>query len=92
MLIETKQILCPSCQVIFWVSQDYHSLLMRTHREFFCPKGHSQWYPGESDEKKIARLTRDKRDLQARIDMKDRQLEDCKKKPRKPREKTVKKK
>jgi hypothetical protein len=54
---------CAECGIEFCVPEGHHRRLRRTHETFYCPSGHSNYYPAETDdEKRIKRLER-QRDL-----------------------------
>lgn len=40
---------CANCNMVFAVTAEYRLSLKRTYESFYCPKGHSQHYPGLSD-------------------------------------------
>lgn len=42
--------------VPFWISAAHNSHLHDTHEWFYCPNGHQQHYPQETDEEKFKRL------------------------------------
>lgn len=48
------------CGIVFALTVDHDDTLRRTRESFFCPKGHSQSYMGESHADKIARLERER--------------------------------
>lgn len=47
------------CGVTFAIPEDYRTILRRTHQVFYCPSGHDQYYPGESDVEKEQRLRKE---------------------------------
>ena len=44
---------CANCSISFAIPTKLNSELMRNHETFYCPKGHSNYYPGKSDEEKL---------------------------------------
>jgi hypothetical protein len=45
------------CGAIIVMRSDQESRLRQTHGTFYCPNGHSQWFPGKTEEeKRIAEL------------------------------------
>jgi len=38
------------CGICFAMPETFNEELRKNHESFFCPKGHSQSYPGKSDE------------------------------------------
>lgn len=44
---------CPSCHLLFWMSQDHHNRLVSSKKSFYCPNGHSQSYTGKTDKQKL---------------------------------------
>lgn len=57
---------CCNCGVLFAMTQEFKNKAMRDHRWFYCPNGHSQYYTGESDRDKAARLGRELEEQKAR--------------------------
>lgn len=52
---------CITCGTVFGVTDDYHRQLKRSHKSFYCPNGHSQFYPGQSELEKVRdELTRER--------------------------------
>lgn len=51
---------CAQCHAVFCVPVGLHAELRRTHRTFYCPRGHSNYYPQKTaEQKKIERLERE---------------------------------
>lgn len=46
---------CCNCGVAFAIPDTLQAQLLRSHRSFYCPNGHSQSYTGESKEERLAR-------------------------------------
>ena len=55
-----EKIVCASCGIPFWIDTDFDSRLRDDKRSFYCPKGHSQSYTGESLKHKIIKLEKNK--------------------------------
>lgn len=55
------------CGIMFGIPDDEHKRLHSSHSTFYCPRGHSQYFSGLSNEEKlkeqIANLERDKQNL-----------------------------
>lgn len=52
-----RSITCSSCGIRWDVPDQYQDDRRQDHATFYCPNGHSQWYPGKTaQEKKIAEL------------------------------------
>jgi len=45
-----------SCGMAFAIPAEFQQQKRRDHKGFYCPRGHSQYYPGESDLEKAERL------------------------------------
>lgn len=43
------QLTCSTCYVQFSVSDEHERKLRQCHNTFYCPSGHSIWFPGETD-------------------------------------------
>ena len=46
---------CCSCGLIFGIEQQHRNDLIKSHKEFYCPNGHRQWYTAETREEKLER-------------------------------------
>lgn len=47
---EYESLDCANCGLIFYVNTKYKNRLRESHDTFYCPAGHSQWFPGKRDE------------------------------------------
>src|SRR3990167_6033705 len=61
--IQTVEMECGECGVLFWVSQEYHRERKENGLSWHCPNGHERVY-GESDAK---RLKRELQEAQAKL-------------------------
>lgn len=52
-LITLEQIVCVSCGVVYGLSSKFARDRRDDHATFYCPNGHSQWYPGETEAEKL---------------------------------------
>jgi len=48
---------CPNCGIAFAIPENYQQRRRRDHKTFYCPSGHTQYYPQESDIDKAKRET-----------------------------------
>lgn len=53
---------CITCDIRFVVPDEFQRKRKEDHKSFFCPKGHSQYYPGESEKEKLKRLLKSAED------------------------------
>lgn len=44
---------CANCGMLFAVSQQFEKELRNTHTRFYCPRGHNNYYPDETEEEKL---------------------------------------
>lgn len=44
------------CGVTFGITKSFMNARIHDRKTFYCPNGHSRWYPGESDDEKIQKL------------------------------------
>lgn len=58
--ITLNVICCAECGMHFAMPDQYERKRSDDHKNFYCPAGHSNYFPGESDKEKIARLQREK--------------------------------
>ena len=47
---------CPECGIQFAIGQEFARHLRQTHRNFYCPNGHSLYFPAETKEEKLQKL------------------------------------
>jgi len=47
---------CCTCGISMPLTIGHVEKLRETHATFYCPNGHSQWFPGETNEVKIRKL------------------------------------
>jgi hypothetical protein len=47
--VELQPIICGNCTIAFAMPQLLYENRKRDHGAFFCPMGHSQYFPGKSD-------------------------------------------
>lgn len=50
---QLEQLECASCGTIFWLTRQRVNNLKSSHHSFFCPNGHSQCFPGQSEEERL---------------------------------------
>lgn len=56
---------CIACGVTFAFPDALHDRLLKTHRDFFCPNGHSQHYVGKTDAEVLQeKLDREKENVE----------------------------
>ena len=46
--VEMTTEVCAKCAILFAVPLDFHNRRRDDHVGFYCPSGHSQWYPAKS--------------------------------------------
>lgn len=51
---------CAECGILFGMPDQFNDKLRDNGKTFYCPNGHSLYYPGETDKAKITRLEREK--------------------------------
>ena len=51
---------CYKCGIGFGVPSEFERQRRSDRQSFFCPSGHSQWFPGKTDEQRV-------RELQAQV-------------------------
>ena len=59
---------CANCGVSFAITQSYAKHRRGDRRSFYCPNKHEQWFPGETDDAKIKRLTSRERHLSDQLE------------------------
>jgi uncharacterized coiled-coil protein SlyX len=66
-LVET----CFTCGMTFGFSKSFYDVVKRTHEEFYCPRGHSQYYSQKTDQEKCKEEIKK---LEERLASKDRTI------------------
>lgn len=51
--ITLEPIQCANCSMVFGVPGRFQKHRRDDHKTFFCPNGHTNWYPGKSDEEEL---------------------------------------
>lgn len=44
---------CLTCGIQYAIPADYDEELKLNHRTFYCPRGHTQYYPSETEEERL---------------------------------------
>lgn len=58
-------ITCGECSVTWELTDGFVAQRKRDHKTFYCPNGHSRWFPGKTkEEKQIAELKADVKRLE----------------------------
>lgn len=60
--VEAVWITCSQCHIPFAITTDHQSRLRQKRETFYCPNGHTQWYPGKTDAEKV------REEMQAKLD------------------------
>lgn len=49
-----EDVACCNCGILFAVPQSFYRVHLRDKKQtFYCPNGHSNWYPGKTDAEKL---------------------------------------
>lgn len=51
-----ERITCCECGAIYMLANDFVRQRRRDHHNFYCPNGHPQHWPGESEEERLRRV------------------------------------
>lgn len=76
---------CASCSMVFGLTEKFQRARRNDHNTFYCPNGHSNYYPGKSEAEKLrdqlagerARLDQARADverLHGRVKLRERQV------------------
>lgn len=67
--ILTEKITCYKCGIPFWLDEKHVYYLRQSHESFYCPRGHSQYFPAKSEKEelqdKLQKAARDREYLEA---------------------------
>jgi len=47
---------CSSCNMKYGVTLEFRDKMIEKRGTFYCPSGHSQWFPGKTEEKRLQGL------------------------------------
>lgn len=47
---------CGDCGALFGITNDFITQRQQDHKTFYCPNGHSRYYPQENEEERLKRL------------------------------------
>jgi hypothetical protein len=68
MEVTFETLCCSSCGLTYGVPETYKTNLRESHQTFYCPNGHSQWFPGKSEAEKLRdELKRKEQELSDRV-------------------------
>lgn len=52
---------CINCGILFAIPFTYQSELKKDHKSFYCPNGHTQYYPQETEAEKLRKQLENER-------------------------------
>jgi len=52
-VIKMVKIHCAECQILFGMTSDFSERRQEDHKNFYCPRGHHNYWPQESDIEKL---------------------------------------
>jgi hypothetical protein len=65
-MVRLATIECANCHMVFGIPTSFERDRRDDHASFYCPAGHSQWFPHKSDKEKLAaQLERERQRLDA---------------------------
>lgn len=65
--VEMEVVHCANCNVTFAVTSDMANRRRHDHKSFYCPNGHSNYFPDKTDEEKLKeKLSEKDKELQIR--------------------------
>lgn len=56
---------CANCGTTFWMTESLEGQRRKDHKSFYCPNGHDNYWPQESDAERYKRLMRQAEDRAA---------------------------
>lgn len=66
---------CYSCGSIFWMSLQLEIARRENHKNFYCPNGHSQYFPSETEAERLKRQLKWAKDATANANARADQAE-----------------
>lgn len=71
--VTLKTLQCSCCGIVFSIPENLMTELRRTHASFYCPNGHSQYYPQDNETEKLRKeLRRKEQELADTVQLKIR--------------------
>jgi len=71
---------CLTCGIQYAIPDDYDQELRKNHRTFYCPRGHTMYYPEETEEERLRKALlkeqKKRREYQEEYTKLNRQLND----------------
>lgn len=58
---ELVTIICGKCGILFAMPEKFEESRRNDHATFYCPSGHSRYFPGKSEEEKLKRQLQQER-------------------------------
>lgn len=72
--------ICCNCGIVFGIPSDFQDDLIKTHKTFYCPNGHSQSYGENAKERELKKAQQEKAEVEKRLhEMTDRMLDETSK-------------
>lgn len=78
MYVQLEEVVCASCGTAFGLSTTFAAQRRTNRQEFYCPNGHGQWFPGETETARANRLAKQietERTLRYAAEQRERQAE-----------------
>lgn len=45
---------CINCGIVFAIPEDFREKIIKSHKTFYCPNGHTMYYPGKTKEEVLS--------------------------------------
>lgn len=58
---ELEEEVCITCGIVFAIPAHYKEELRKSHKAFYCPNGHSMYFPAETEEEILRRQLREEK-------------------------------
>lgn len=57
-----KRHCCPHCGIIYYLHEDFENRRRESKRTFYCPSGHSIWFPAKTEAEELQEQVQNLRD------------------------------
>lgn len=65
--VQLSRVDCARCGIVFGISEQFESKRRDDHQEFYCPNGHRQWYPHETEAERLRKALEQTKKVNAAI-------------------------
>lgn len=53
--VDFESCTCSACGIVYFVPDNFRDKRRQDHKTFYCPNGHNQYFPGETEAERLTR-------------------------------------